>query len=467
MLRRIAATMAFLISLVFLVPGASGHPYHLLISNEVLNTPEPVDSGNWIAQSFLATLKFTVSRVSLYVAHVGVSDNLTVTIRSDAGGCPSTTILSQGAAAGPATAGWLDIDLNPYVPLASANSNWIVAHSLAPAGNGYNWWNSGPDTAYLDGTGVRSADGVAWSARSRDFAFRVYGFLQPALAFSASGANAAVREGSLTSVRVNLSNDGPGTAPAVWVNITLPSELTYVADDAAAAGGTLSGTYSYAFTAVGPGSRSFNVTLRAAAGVANGTSVVLRVAIDSLDHNGAPLAPFVRNLPFDIVGGPTAPVRGLENFWWLIPVPIVSALGTLFIWRRRNRRVVVDEVFVGDVHGILLAHRSVSMVRDQDEDILIGMFKAIQDFVREAFSRGTDEEFHAIDFGERRILIERGRAHFIAVVFRGEDKDALLDRVRKVSRAIDERFGNVIASWNGEMNQVKGIALLLPKVWER
>lgn len=51
--RRIAMAMALLSSLIFLVPPASGHPHHLLIANEVVNQPEPVDPINWIAQSFL------------------------------------------------------------------------------------------------------------------------------------------------------------------------------------------------------------------------------------------------------------------------------------------------------------------------------------------------------------------------------------------------------------------------------
>jgi hypothetical protein len=466
MQKGVAAGVALLTSVMFLLPTATGHPYHLQALNEVNGGgAERVESSNWIAQSFLATSDFLVSRVALYVADTGPSDTLTLSIRPTALNLPASTTLTEGTVDGPPSAGWLDVDLDPYVPLSSADSYWIVARSSAAGGDGYDWWHSGTDAAYLDGTAF-TFDGTLWSPRGRDFTFRVYGFVQPALSFSASIADATVREGSFTTATVELFNAGPDTAQAIWVNVTLPAEVSYVADDAAAAGGTLSGTYSYAFVSLAPGSRSFNITLKASTGVVNGTNVIVRVAINSTDHNGVLRTPFIRNLSIEIAGGPDVSPRPMEGLsWWLILIPLGLGGAAVFLVRRRSRRVVVDDVFVGDKHGLLLAHRSASMVQYQDEDLLVGMFTAIQDFVKDTFSRGVEEEFHALEFGERRVLIERGRGHFIAVVYRGENRDMLKDRVRNVSHAIDANFGHLLESWNGEVDAVKGIDVLLPEIW--
>lgn len=466
MLRGIAAGMALLVGLSLLPPSVVGHPYHLQVSHEVFSSAERVEMNNWIAQSFVAPRDFLVSRISLYVADTGTSDALAVAIRgTDSLSLPNSVIHSQGNADGLADPGWLDIELSPQYALNSSKTYWIVAHSTATSGgDGYDWWNS--EGGFPDGTGATSSDGITWLVSTRDFAFRAYGFVQPELSFNASVASPTVRRGGLIDVQVELSNDGLGTAQAVWVNVTLPPELTYEADDAVAAGGSLVGSQSYAFLNVPPGVRTFTITMRAGTDVANGTNVLVRVAIDATDHNGVLGNPFIRNLSIEIAGGPDAPLRPPDVFWWWALL-IASGMGgvAFFLVRKRLRRVLVDEVFVGDQHGVLLAHRSASMVRYQDEDLLVGMFKAIQDFVKETFSRGVEEEFHALEFGERRVLLERGRGYFIAVVYRGENKDLLKDRVRNVSRAIDANFGDVIASWNGEVDAVKGIAPLLAGIW--
>ncbi len=55
----------------------------------------------------------------------------------------------------------------------------------------------------------------------------------------------------------------------------------------------------------------------------------------------------------------------------------------------------------------------------------------------------------------RGLVIERGLGHYIAVVYRGEDRGELADRVREPSRQIGEEFGEVPAEWEGELDRLK------------
>ena len=168
----------------------------------------------------------------------------------------------------------------------------------------------------------------------------------------------------------------------------------------------------------------------------------------------------------------------METLPPLLTVPVIGGIGiaavaivalALFLVLRRRRRgsgqLIIDDAFVVNEAGILLAHRSASFIQYQDQDILVGMFKVVQDFVKDSFSRGMDEEMQGISFGSRRILIEKGRHHFVAVVYRGGETAQLRTRVRAVSQEIDERFGDTLAHWQGVLEQVRGITLLLPQVW--
>ncbi|TLZ98426.1 MAG: hypothetical protein E6J97_07215 [Methanobacteriota archaeon] len=70
------------------------------------------------------------------------------------------------------------------------------------------------------------------------------------------------------------------------------------------------------------------------------------------------------------------------------------------------------------------------------------------------------------EVGDRRIMIERGRYHCLSVVYRGKDRGSLAERVQKVSSLIDQRFGAVLENWSGDLDDLRGLASLLPQVWK-
>lgn len=287
-----------LVGIPALGPPASGHPFHLMIENAVTSgSSNQVDTNDWVGQSFVPGTSFLVTRVALWVEDRGPSDPLRVSIRNAGAGVPGTTTLASGFGDGPPFPDWLNIDVNPNAALSAGVTYWIVANSSSSNGNGYDWWDSNDDLAYLPGTAVNSNEGIFWSPAGKDYSFRVYGYEQPSLSFSASASSPTVAPGASITFRANVTNAGPGTSPALWVNVTLPAELTYTGDDAALIGGVRSGTYSFAFTNVAPGSYAFNVTARAPGGAADGTVVQTRLAFQGADHLGVPSAPDVHDLP--------------------------------------------------------------------------------------------------------------------------------------------------------------------------
>ncbi|MFQ6012059.1 MAG: hypothetical protein ACE5LS_00220 [Thermoplasmata archaeon] len=285
----VSLPLLLLAGVAIVVPLAQAHPTHLQIENDVLLVSRRLDESRWLAQSFVPSSDFFVSRVSLYVFDKGLSDFLQVSIRNDISGVPDTTNLTAGTVDGPAVDAWLDVDLSPYLPLTAGQTYWMVARSAMPQGDGYEWWESGTESAYPPGTGASSDDGVLWGPSGTDFAFRVFGFQQPAFTFDVSPSASRVIPGDSVVFRVNFTNTGSATSAGLWVNVSLPPELSFVGDDAASIGGVRTGAHNYSFTDVAPGAWSFNLTASVAGGVPNGTVAVTDFAFDADDHLGAPL----------------------------------------------------------------------------------------------------------------------------------------------------------------------------------
>ena len=135
-------------------------------------------------------------------------------------------------------------------------------------------------------------------------------------------------------------------------------------------------------------------------------------------------------------------------------VAVVGAVATVLLIRRRSR-ADIEEVFVVYRDGVLIYHLSRSLSQDKDEDVLSGMLTAIQEFVRDAFVYGEHRELHQLDFGDYRIMIERGQHVYLAVVYSGKGA-VVRKRVRSVLDQIETAYRGVLEDWDGDMEKVAG-----------
>jgi hypothetical protein len=94
-----------------------------------------------------------------------------------------------------------------------------------------------------------------------------------------------------------------------------------------------------------------------------------------------------------------------------------------------------------------------------DEEILSGMFTAVQDFIKDSFQdRASSEQSFALDelkLGEQNILMERGPNTFIAVIFEGSSR-LLRGRTKKVLNEIEDKYRGVLRNWDGNMASLRG-----------
>ncbi len=92
-----------------------------------------------------------------------------------------------------------------------------------------------------------------------------------------------------------------------------------------------------------------------------------------------------------------------------------------------------------------------------DDQILSGMFVAVQDFIKDSFKDETSFRLRKLDFGERSVLIEKGEHLFLAVVLHGKASKKVARRMKSVLDDIEDAFSEHLADWDGDLDKVRGV----------
>src|SRR5438105_4481193 len=308
-------------------------------------------------------------------------------------------------------------------------------------------------------------------------------------------SQATAEHGDVVIAKLYANNTGSGTARQAWSNWSLGGNFQFAYLEENMPVTNVSDGFRVTWSNLAPGPHSLTAHLVVLRGMADGLSMTIQTQWTATDKNGNRLVPSTPTRSVDLLApsftlGMTASAVQLNTtsrfvltltvrnaghaarIGWLnttlpsAPAAVAGGLIALvFLWRRRSSDVEIEDVFVAGMGGHLLAHRSSGLVPYEDEDILVGMFKVVQDFIHDAFAKGTTDQLGSLQVGERKIIIERGRSHFIAVVYSGQDRGLLSERVRKVSRLIDHRFGMELENWSGDLDERRGLVAPLPQIW--
>ena len=332
-----------------LVSPAVAFGEHGFAANPVAGAGDPyypVYSASTLAQSFQVTTTFLIKSVTLRVQNEGSNVNsLTVSIHPDdpVRHIPAMgTTLASGSqvtpngASGPVN--WT-FPFNPAARLVAGSTYWIVAQNSAPQApptNGYAWVESNADS-YAGGSAwlLDPFTGV-WTGLPYDLFFSTYG-LEYASNVSASVAvnRTQAQPGDSVTFTVNFNNTGNQTAPNVWINDTLPSELVNpipafpdLQPVSAAAFPNLT------FRDVANGPHYFTIRSQVAYGTAPGTWVTNAVGLSFENATGAVAqrSPATASLQVGLVtkqlylGGTSTPPKLLTTTRPILSSPTTSSL---------------------------------------------------------------------------------------------------------------------------------------------
>jgi uncharacterized repeat protein (TIGR01451 family) len=279
----------------------------------------------------------------------------------------------------------------------------------------------------------------------------------PTIALTLKVDRTEVLAGKTFTYSLEVHNSGETTARWVSVLDGVDSRLdllTYTANVPVT--GNRSAGWTWNLTDVAPGeSEWINVTVRVADGLAARTEIMDVFEAQFSNSLGGPSIGYVRSGPATITVG--------VDMLPLIYIGLAGAIAApvLGLVVARRQRVDVEEVFLVYRDGVLISHLSRTLLPDKDEDVLSGMLTAVQEFVRDAFRYGEHRELHQMDFGDYRILIERGKLAYLAVVYSGKNSASVRKRVRSVLDRIETSYASVLDKWDGDMEKVVGVRDIL------
>jgi hypothetical protein len=154
----------------------------------------------------------------------------------------------------------------------------------------------------------------------------------------------------------------------------------------------------------------------------------------------------------------TIQVTRASNLPTMVAIGVVLAAILISIGYLIGRQsVAVDEVFIIYQDGRLMAHQTRRLKPGMDDDILSSMLIAIQSFVKDSFKDESSTHLQRLDFGEKKILVEKGSNFFLAVVLHGKRAGAVPAKMQHVVEDIERDYNDALREWDGDFEKVRGI----------
>jgi len=129
---------------------------------------------------------------------------------------------------------------------------------------------------------------------------------------------------------------------------------------------------------------------------------------------------------------------------------------------RKNLEYRVEQVYLFERDaGILVEHLVNDNVQGMDSDAVAGMFAAIQSFVRDSFTSGSEENLTEIHVGDLDVWLVHGPYTTLACVIRGNAPYELRDQLDRIHDRIYSEYSLQLKKFDGSKGSINGVSELL------
>ncbi|MCK4717642.1 MAG: hypothetical protein KAT70_03145, partial [Thermoplasmata archaeon] len=157
--------------------------------------------------------------------------------------------------------------------------------------------------------------------------------------------------------------------------------------------------------------------------------------------------------------GTSAFLNFFASFYLLAYLYLAYGFGVLAKQKKKDtlmepgRLYTVQQLFLINNPGLLMCYagRQESQI---DRDILGGMLTAVQNFIRDSFGGGEEndgESLKRLQYGGLEINIENGKHVFLALIVDGRGTEILHQRMRKTIQHLENRYEHVLKDWDGDL----------------
>ena len=161
-------------------------------------------------------------------------------------------------------------------------------------------------------------------------------------------------------------------------------------------------------------------------------------------------------------------VIAIQGVW--LSLITYQMLGNLRKRRRKTegtetRETYMEEVFLLQRSGTLLRHLTRRLKPYVDSDILSGMLRAVQEFMRDAF-KGESGELNEMSFGELKISIVSGQHAVLATMIRGDPPEDIIAQMQGALDDLERNHGDALRDWNGIVEEIPFVDGYLDRLLE-
>ncbi len=115
----------------------------------------------------------------------------------------------------------------------------------------------------------------------------------------------------------------------------------------------------------------------------------------------------------------------------------------------------ISGLYLLDEGGIVIFHKENTFHPKFDEDMFGSMFTAVKIFIKDSLR--SEDGLRFIEHGSLKILVEEGKNFFLVVVGKGDVIEPVKEDMKSVVERINERYGEAISNWSGNVGTFKGI----------
>ncbi len=162
------------------------------------------------------------------------------------------------------------------------------------------------------------------------------------------------------------------------------------------------------------------------------------------------------------VVGPPAPTIWDQIHWpWSLLVAFLALVIAVLLARQFLGKIDIDEAFLIHADGMLIAHTTIGRETEIDKDIFSGMLTAIQSFIGDSFREVEDSPVKRIEFGDHKIMIEKGKSVYLAVVYRGHENARNVLPIKNAIKEIEKKYS--VESVDESSSEFSGVGEIIEK----